>query len=76
MFDFLKKPTEDVRLEVAGATLVFNHRTKTALLQLFDANVTDAQVVPLEKHLKSKGYFLQVIAPSASAIPQGRVLTP
>lgn len=64
MFDFLKRPPEDVRIELPGIEVAFNHRLKVAFLYTADSDVRDDAFAALEAHLKRRGYFLQVVVAS------------
>lgn len=74
MFNFLKRPRQDVRLMVEGVEVEFNHRTRTALLYCADPDVSREVLSALEEHLKRKGYFLAafVASPGMTAPPRER----
>lgn len=63
MFDFLKKPREDTRIELPGGPveLVFNHRLKIAILYTLDSDLKDGSYNRLEAHLNRRGYHLEII---------------
>jgi hypothetical protein len=52
---------EDVRIEVPGVELVFNHRLKIAVLYTADSDTKDDTFAALEGHLNRQGYVLQII---------------
>lgn len=64
MFDFLKKPSQDSRIELPSVTVEFNHRTKTVFLYVDNPAVTDAAFEELDAHFKKRGYTLVVFKPS------------
>lgn len=47
--------------EWPGGLLIFNHVTKVAILYDSDTKAPENRYDELEKHLKKKGYFLQVV---------------
>ncbi len=61
MFDFLKKPKQDVAIELPAFNLQFNHRLKIATLYASDPNTPDDAYDELRAHLEKKHYYLQVI---------------
>lgn len=65
MLDWLRKrEREDVRIEVPGVALVFNHRLKVAVLYTADSDTRDDTFAALERHLARRGYVLQIIVAS------------
>lgn len=64
MFDFLKKPQQDVRIELPSVTIEFNHRTKTVFMHVDNPNLTPDAFAELEAHFAKRGYSLTVFAPS------------
>lgn len=69
MLDFLKKPIEDVHIQLPTAELVFNHRLKLAFLYLYDPDTPVASFEALDKHLARKKYHLQIFVPTAAPTP-------
>jgi hypothetical protein len=61
---FKPKPPEDVRLEVPGIRVLFNHRLRIAILYTADSDTREDAFDALEQHLKRRGYVLQVIVAS------------
>lgn len=62
MFDFLKRTKEDVRIDLPGIQVAFNHRLRVCFLYTFDSSTTEATYQDLENYLARKKYFLVVIA--------------
>lgn len=58
---FRKREREDVRIDLPGVEIVFNHRLKIAFVYTADSNTKDETYADLEKHLLSKRYLLVVI---------------
>lgn len=68
-FDWLRRrPIEDVRIDLPGAVVRFNHRLKVAFLYDYDSAMPDGRYVQLEAYLNKRGYFLQIIV-AAAGVP-------
>lgn len=63
MFEFLKRPQQDVRIELPGATIEFNHRTRTAFMYVDNPTPAPNSFDELEAHFKKRGYLLTVFTP-------------
>lgn len=68
-FDFLKRPEQDVHIDLPGVTVEINHRLKVVFLSVFDTGASEDAFADLEKHLNKRGYLLQVFAPAPPPTP-------
>lgn len=64
MFDFLKRPSQDVRIDIPSVTIEFNHRTRTVFMYLDNATPPPDAFDELAEHFKRHGYLLTVFTPS------------
>lgn len=64
--DLLHKEREDVVQEVPAVLIVYNHRLKVALLYHADPGMPANLYSDLEKHLKRRGYILQIVVASST----------
>lgn len=67
MLEALRKPQQDVRIELPSVTIEFNHRTKTVFMFVDDPNLTPESFEELEAHFRKRGYFLTVFSSSSLA---------
>lgn len=69
MLEFLKRPQQDVRIELPGATIEFNHRTRTVFMYVDNPMPAPDSFDDLAKHFAKRGYTLTVFAPALGQRP-------
>lgn len=69
MLDFLKKPQQDVRIELPSVTIEFNHRTKTVFMFIDNPAPAPDSFDDLAEHFAKRGYTLTVFTPTLGVRP-------
>ncbi len=64
---FKRAEREDVRIDLLGINVAFNHRLKICFLYDSDSAMPEDRYHALEQHLNRRGYFLQVIVAAAGS---------